>query len=141
MEYCSPVWSNATAAVLAPLDRIQRNCGKLFPSFKLDSLEHRRQVADLSVFHRLYHGSDVLPETLHLPGPYPRPRQTRQAVHLHSAAVAIPTGNRKYENSYIPRAARLWNALPQGLVEIEDSRLFRRSIHRHLQRNIAFRGT
>jgi Reverse transcriptase (RNA-dependent DNA polymerase)/Endonuclease-reverse transcriptase len=132
MEYCSPVWSSATATALAPLDKIQRNCNRLFPSIRLDSLAHRRRIADLAVFHRLRSGSDVLPKSLQLPGPFPRPRNTRQSTGLHDAAVEVPTGNKKYESSFFPRAARLWNALPQCLVQIQEAKLFRQCAHRHL---------
>src|SRR3978361_2310049 len=60
LEYCSHIWSSAPKHTLNMLDSVQRRAIRLIgnPALtcSLQSLEHRRTVADLSLFYRYYHG-------------------------------------------------------------------------------------
>ena len=56
MEYCCHVWGAAAKTTLDLLDRIQNRAIRLInnPEItdKLDSLKHRRDVADLTIFYK-----------------------------------------------------------------------------------------
>jgi hypothetical protein len=80
MEYASPIWSGATEVALKGLERVQRRCLKLCPSQDvLDSLTHRRQVSDLSVYHSIIHRKAPSIVSDLAPPPIERARNTRQA--------------------------------------------------------------
>ena len=61
MEYCSHLWDGSAIYQLAALDSIKRRAKRLIGYEKLvktglQSLDHRRKVAYLLVFHKLYFG-------------------------------------------------------------------------------------
>ncbi|XP_049886813.1 uncharacterized protein LOC126381362 [Pectinophora gossypiella] len=61
MEYCSHLWDGSAKYQLAALDSVERRAKRLIGDrklveAKLHSLDHRRKVACLSVFYRLYFG-------------------------------------------------------------------------------------
>ena len=60
LEYCSHVWGGAPKSYLHLLDRVQSKAIRLInnPNLtnSLQSLSHRRLVADLSIFYRYFHG-------------------------------------------------------------------------------------
>ena len=60
LEYCSHVWGGAPISSLHLLDKVQSKAIRLInnPSLtkSLQSLYHRRLVADLSIFYRHFHG-------------------------------------------------------------------------------------
>ena len=61
LEYCSHVWSGAPKSSLNLLDRVQSKAIRLInnPNLtnSLQSLSHRRLVADLSIFYHYFHGN------------------------------------------------------------------------------------
>ena len=60
MEYNSHVWAGASRSVLKLLDRVQERAKVLINDNRvsncIDSLEHRRNVACVSLFYRYYNG-------------------------------------------------------------------------------------
>ena len=76
LEYCSHVWGGAPKSSLHLLDRVQSKAIRLInnPSltYSLQSLSHRRLVADLSIFYRYYHGHCSLAIKNIIPGPVKR---------------------------------------------------------------------
>ena len=60
LEYCSHVWGGAPKSSLHLLHRVQSKATRLInnPNLtdSLQSLSHRRLVADLSIFYRYFHG-------------------------------------------------------------------------------------
>jgi hypothetical protein len=133
LEYCSPAWSGAPAYALSALDKVQRNCHNMFPRYWIDPLQHRRDVADLSVFYK-YHSMDPSCRPFLLPPPLLRARATRQAESMHSKAVTIPRpGSRGRDSCFVPRVSRAWNALPETVFsDVRINEQFRRQVHRHL---------
>ena len=59
MEYCWQVWGGVPGTTLQLLDRVQRRAFRIIRNPQLtkdlDSLQHRRDVAELCVFYRCMH--------------------------------------------------------------------------------------
>ena len=72
LEYCSPVWSPTSVALVNDLESVQRRFTKCLPGFKLinyddrcvplgiDRLELRRLRADLILCYKILHGLVLL---------------------------------------------------------------------------------
>ena len=136
MEYCCHLWSGAPAIYLGLLDRIQHRICVIIGeelSSKLDSLEHRRNVASLSLFYKYFHGhcsrdlSDLVPSVKSFA------RSTRLASASHPFTVEIPHGKVFYSRSFFPRTATLWNSLPNSCFPpTYNLQAFKTNVHRHL---------
>ena len=94
MEYCSHVWYGARKSSLTLLDRVQSKAIRLINNPKLpnslQSLSHRRLVADLSIFYLYFHEHcsqeimNIIPDSVR------RARTTRSSAHSHPFEVALP---------------------------------------------------
>ena len=69
MEYCGPIWQNASKCALNKLDTIQRKVchliGKkqnVIPEYNINSLEQRRNLSDMCQIQRMITG--VAPPTV-----------------------------------------------------------------------------
>ena len=73
LEYCSHIWGGAPKSSLHLLDEAQSKAIRLInnPNLAnfLQSLSHRRLVADLSIFYRYFHGHCSLQMRNIIPGP------------------------------------------------------------------------
>ena len=111
LEYCSPVWSSAADTHLRLLDRTVRSVAALSNGQIVCDLEHRRSVAELCVFHKLFFNPDH-PVKHHMPGPMLRRRVTRRTDAAHEFAVQpINCRTEQYSRCFIPRVSTLWNSL------------------------------
>nr|CAI5838132.1 unnamed protein product [Callosobruchus analis] len=120
LEYCSHVWGCAPKHSLKLLDSIQNRAVKLIDTDNLtkdlQSLDHRRRVAGLSLFYRFYHGrcsselsQIITPKTV-------RTRNTRDALHAHPYQVEVPTPRTSLlQHSFFWKTSTLWNELPGSL--------------------------
>ena len=105
MEYCCHFWAGAQYYYFEFLD-------KLKVLFLLTPLDHRRNIASLSLFDKYYFGKCLSELAQLVPLPYSRGRSTLYSDRLHDFSVNIP---RCYKDVYIysvfPRTAKLWNSL------------------------------
>ena len=87
LEYCSHVWSSAPKHTLRLLDSIQRRAIRLIGDRELtenlDSLEHRRQVGDLTLFYRYFHGKCSADIARLIPPRAVHSRSTRRTTAAH----------------------------------------------------------
>jgi len=137
MEFGSPCWGNSAGNTtsLSGLDSIQRKCNLLFPDYSLDSLQHRRNVADVSVFRNILQLQNQSAPFMKLPAPIERPCNTRQSTLINERAVQIMTSRtEQHRHSFISRASRLWNTLPNSVVNNPKAVSFRTSLHKYLKR-------
>ena len=117
LEYCSHVWGGAPRSSLHLLDKVLSKAVRLInnPSLtkSLQSLSHRRLVADLSIFYRFFHGNCSLEIKNIIPDPLKHVRLTRNSTQSHpfQATLSNPR-NFSHKSSFIPRTRQLWNTLP-----------------------------
>ena len=117
LEYCSPVWNSAADTHMRLLDRIVRSVTALSSGKVLCDLEHRRSVAELCVFHKLFFNADH-PVNRHMPGPMLRRRVTRRTEAAHDFSVQpITCRTEQFSRCFIPRVAMLWNSLEGDVFE------------------------
>ena len=115
LEYCSHVRGGAPKSFLHLLDKVQSKAIHLInnPNFtkSLQSLSHRRLVADLSVFYRYFHGHCSLEIMNIIPDPVRRVRTTRSSTQSHPSQVMLPNPRTlAHKSPFIPRTSQLWNS-------------------------------
>ena len=117
LEHCSHVWGGAPKSSLNLLDRLKSKAIRLINNphltNSLQSLSHRRLVADLSIFYRYFHGHCSQEFKNIIPDPMRRVRTTRSSTHSHPFQVTLPNPRTlAHKSSFIPRTSQLWNSLP-----------------------------
>lgn len=124
MEYCGPIWQNASKTVLGKLDAIQLKACRLFgksddvcSEMNIHSLEQRRHVSGLSQIHRMVSG--VAPNSvIQLLPPFQNPtRVSRYVTQSHHFQLTVKRSRTEHhKNSFIPKMAKLWNSLPSHCI-------------------------
>ena len=116
MEYCCDVWAGALSCHLQLLEKLQKRiCRTIVPSLAVspESLAHHRNVTSLSLSYRHYFGRCSSELAQLAPLLFSLGRSTHYSDRLHDFSVTIPRCyNDVYVNSFFPRTARVWNALP-----------------------------
>ena len=94
LEYCSHLWGGAPKSSLHLLDKVQSKTIRLInnPNLtkSLQSLSHRRLVADLSIFYRYFYGHYSLEIRNNIPDPVRRVRSNRSSTQSHPFQVMLP---------------------------------------------------
>lgn len=143
LEYCSHIWSSAPKHLLKMLDSIQKRAVRLIDdpelTKNLHSLDHRRKVADLSLFYRYYYGRCSNELALLIPPRVVPNRNTRQAQAAHQHTIQLQTPRTSlFRDSFFWRTASLWNELPRHTFpENYNLQRFKTNAHRHLSTHTA----
>jgi hypothetical protein len=133
LEYCSHIWGGSSSVwMLEKVDRrARRLIGDPIVLRSLQPLQHRRNVAALAIFFRIYHGD--CSNELHsaLPPRLRRERPTRagDTDHIHSLT---PYNCRieRFKRSFLPRTLEAWNELPEHVVPIDnDATKFKKKLN------------
>nr|CAI5857045.1 unnamed protein product [Callosobruchus analis] len=100
----------------------------------LDSLEHRRRVAALSLFYRFYHGRCSRELSQIITPKAVRKKYTREALCAHPYQVEVATPRTSLlQHSFFWRTSTPWNELPGNLFPDDYSlQRFKTNVHRHL---------
>jgi hypothetical protein len=132
LEYCSPVWSSAATCHLSLLDRIVRRAVALSDGKVVCDLVHRRKVASLCMFYKVFN-NPCHPVRHLFPPPYVPARVTRGSEMVHAFAFRDARSNTvQYSRSFIPACVALWNDLP-GTVFLESGLVsFKSAVNRAL---------
>ena len=117
LEYCSHVWGGAPKSSLHLLDRVQSKAIRLInnPNLtnSLQSLSHRRLVADLSIFYRHFHEHGTQEIKNIIPDPVSRVPTTRSSTCSRPFQITLPNPRTlSHKSTFIPRTSQLWNSLP-----------------------------
>ena len=112
MEYSSLAWSSCSPSLLTRLDKIERRALRLIQddpmSPHLDSLEHRRDVGSLTVFHKAQVQQVAHLDSLRLP-PHTGQRSTRTALSSRLLVEVPRSRSSQHLRTFSARTARLWN--------------------------------
>ena len=130
-EYCHSVFLSACDTNLKLLDRAFRQIKFLLPDLHL-SLEHRRSVGVLTHLYKIVMNSN---HPLHclLPEPYRPSRTTRYSSRMNDRSFSvIRTGTSQFSRSFFPAVTRVWNTLPQEIVDSTTSDVFKKRVNAFL---------
>ena len=125
LEYASQVWSPYTISGKRKLENIQSRAGRfvtsrfqrtdsirdIISSLNWDSLEHRRDLADIVTCHKILHQKLVVPtQNVFIP----HTSDTRSNIQPFKNIVCRVDAVR---GSFFPRTISKWNKLPQVLLD------------------------
>lgn len=132
-EYASSVWDSPGVQSLASqLESVQRKSLRwiynkwdtessptaLRKSANIDTLEKRRTINRLKIFHNLHYGLKYVDKSI-LPT-----RQRCKNIKFQQMLGSI----KSYTMSFFPCVVKLWNSLPNHVTSIEDCNLFTNEI-------------
>ena len=118
MEYCLHLWEVSAKYLVDAQDSFQRQAiiriiDDEEVTRHLQPLQLRRDVANLSVFYRLFHMACSEEPFNLVPTPRFRSRTTRTGLGMHSHAIEpISTRNKRQSKSFICRTISQWYNLP-----------------------------
>ena len=125
MEHACLSWISASPTVLNQLDSIQLkalhitrvNQVTACTELAIPSLQHRREVAAVTVLYKMH--TSHCPRDLQelLPCPYTSGRTTRASSSMANHALAMPHAKTStLDRTFLHSAVRIWNALPDTVV-------------------------
>ena len=138
LEYATQVWSPYHVSLVNILETVQRGFTKRLPGFwnlsyadrlnklQLQSLEHRRLLADLALCFNIVHGLTALP----FDDFFTRASYSSTRGHLFKLVIP-PSKTNRSKFFFSSRVIPVWNSLPQELVSVTTSPLFKKLISRH----------
>ena len=117
MEYSPLAWMSSPPTHLNLLDKVQRRAEKLITSAyhgerntSLDTLDHRRRVASLTVLHKAQVQHEPHLEGLRIPWRHPQ-RSTRSALSSNCQVDIPQSRTSTHQRTFTARVARLWNMM------------------------------
>lgn len=126
LEYSSLAWMSSPRTHLTILDKVQRRAEKLISSANheesticLDTLEHRRRVASVTVMHKAQ--VQHVPHLDRLRLPWRQSQRSTRTALSSDCLVEIPRSQTStHLRTFTARVARLWNLV---VVEVDVSGL------------------
>ena len=124
LEYANTVWSPYTKKDITKVERVQRQSARfimadysyyssvtnMLTNLNLSSLESRRTTTSIILLYKIIHNlieipsSDLIPITSCTRGHHQR------FQHIYARTSL-------YSNSFFPRTIRLWNSLPEDIIQ------------------------
>ena len=135
VEYVSPVWSPSYIHLINEIESVQRTFTKRLPGLdqftyadrlhhlKLQSLEHRRLLADLILCFKIVRGfSSITINDMFIPS-------TNLFLRGHPFRLEIPLAKCNIRNHFFAcRVVRIWNSLPDTIVSAPTVQSFKELI-------------
>ncbi|MFZ2538165.1 MAG: reverse transcriptase family protein [Oscillospiraceae bacterium] len=132
VEYASVIWSPSHITLINAIEKVQKNFTKRLPGLKnypyserlnilkIQSLEHRRLLADLTFCYNIVHGlSAVTFDSMFK-------FRNNRALRGHSLSLEIPlTKNNLSKFFFSSRVVPPWNSLPDSLVLASNVKIFK----------------
>jgi hypothetical protein len=123
LEYCSHIWGGSSSVWM--LEKVDRRARRLIgdPMIlgALQPLQHRSDVAALTILFRIYHGRCSAKLLSTLPPRRRRGRLTRAGARNHDHSLT-PLCSRieRFKRSFLPRTIETWNNLPEHVFPVDD---------------------
>ena len=143
-DYCDTIYDGLiTKTDALRLERLQNRAARLItgtmlrtPTEKLreelgwTTLENRRKIHKLLLFHQLQSRSSLIPS--YIKSILPDTRETQTGINLRNSNTLTQPFNRTslLENSFVPSTTRFWNDLPLS-VRQSNSSAYKRLIYEH----------
>ena len=140
LEYASIVWDNCTNEQRNQLEQVQYRAGKIvsgainrtskdlvYQELGWHSLDERRQVQRLKVFHKMFYGK----APLYLQNEIPIPNPSRDNLRNNDDIPKI-RGLVIYQNTFIPKTICDWNDLEDEVKSTESNESFAKRITRDI---------
>ena len=139
MEHACLSWMSASPTVLNQLDSIEQKALKIIgvnqatacTEVALPSLQHRREVAAVTVLYKMH--TSNCPRDLQelLPCPY-----TSASSSMPNHALAMPHAKTStLDRTFLHSAIRIWNALPDtvvGEIKSDSVQSFKQRVNKHM---------
>ena len=139
LEYASPVWSPVQLSLINTIENVQRSFTKRLPGLfhlpyserlnitKLQSLEHRRLITDLTTCFSIIRGfSAISPTQFFTPSPNPTSRG-----HPYRLLHPLTKSNIRH-NFFTCHIVKIWNTLPSPLVQATTPKSFKTQLSKHI---------
>ena len=144
MEFAPLTWGGAAPTHLELLDKVQRRAQRLIfeneNESDLDSLQHRRDVAGLTVMFKIQElDTEALRPLRQAPRPVPRATRMAAADPLHRAIKEVRSNTLHHQLQFIPRYSKLWNEFvttaPEDFVtsSMRGKQPFKNAVHMWLK--------
>ena len=141
VEYASIVWDNCTKEQSDLIEQVQYRAGKIvsgaihrtskelvYQELGWSSLEERRSIQRLKVFHKIINGK----APVYLQEEVPVPNPTRENLRSQDDIPKI-RGLVIYENTYIPKTICEWNELDNETKTVENSETFAQKLQSDIE--------
>lgn len=125
LEYAAPVWSPHLKCDIAIIERVLRLFTKRIPqlrdlsyterlsSMKLSSLTQRRQLLDISLFHKIVHGKSALKL-----GDFHISASQNRSLRTSGTCLHLPVAHSSLRfNFFSDRSIRQRNSIPDSIVK------------------------
>jgi len=144
LEYATESWNPILKQDINKLERVQRfftriiykKCNLTYKNYetrlhflKLDSLECRRKVFDLTMLFKIFKGFTHLDQ-------YSLFKPLNRSSRRHNCQIFIQHKNNKTRNSFINRTNNTWNNLPQEVVNSSSITQFKQKLRISLNRGL-----
>ena len=144
MEHARLSWMSASPTVLNQLDSTQQkalrisrvNQATACTELAIPSLQHRREVAAVTVLYKMH--TSHCPRDLQelLPCPYTSGRTTRASSSVPNHALAmLHAKTSTLDRTFLHSAIRIWNVLPGtvvGKIKCQRVHSFKQRVKKHM---------
>ena len=135
LEYASCVWSPSTKKGVSKIESVQRSAARyvrndysretsvtqLLRELGWESLQHRRDTAKVTMMFRIRNNQIDIPHDHLIP--------TARSLRGNTQKMMVPrTRTSLMKGSFFPDTIRLWNALPQQIVDSPTLEIFKDKI-------------
>ena len=137
LEYASPVWSPSHIYLINEIESVQRSFTKRLPGMRtlsysdrldrleLQTLEYRRLIADLVLYHNIVHGLSCINVTSFFTP------SNNSSLRGHDFRFLIPISKLDIRRHFFAhRSINAWNSLPASVVSATSVFAFKRSLYK-----------
>ena len=142
VEYASSAWDPYQENQIKKIEMVQRRSARfikhqysrepgsvtnILKDLKLPTLEIRRKIKRLCLFHKAFHHQIAI----NIPDYIKQQNRTTRQYHPRKFRN-VQTSSNTYKYSFFPRTIKDWNNLPSNLLNMDDAEAFKTSLTSYL---------